>query len=356
MIPEPLHLILHLCCLVVLLIIPPILILNLWLVLRVLMPIQKLSLQTAGVSRGKFDHIDHATGGIPEIEGLRRTLQGMVGHIRRDQQQRQHYIEAVSDGQEAERGRLARELHDDTIQSLIAIGQSIDLARQLAEQQPVQAAQMLDRARDQVTVTVTNLRNLIGDLRPPVLDELGLVPALHTWAEGLKGVVLEVQVQGATRRLDERLELALFRCAQEAISNSQKHSHSQQVWLEVGYLPDAVTLKTRDEGVGFAFSSVGAFACQGHYGLLGMQERVERLNGTLHLYSAINQGTAIEIRLPTQGQTQPHDTVRDPVCSALLAPQEAYSSLNHAGQAYFFCCAVCQGAFQNNPERYALAV
>lgn len=346
---------LHLCCATLVVFLVPAAILNGWFLWRVLMPIRKLSTQMDGIAAGDFDRITQQVGGIAEIRSLHRILQGMVGHIRRDQQHRQRYMQAMSDGQEAERSRLAHDLHDDTVQSLIAIGQSIDLARQFSTTQGAQSEKMLTLARQQITETAHNLRNIIGNLRPPALEELGLIPALQTWADQLTGIRLEIRVEGTARRLESGQELALFRCAQEAITNAQKHAGAEVVQIIIVYHPDTIHLTVNDNGRGFSVpASMTDFACHGHYGLLGIQERVERLDGQFTLHSTPTEGTHLSIILPLSQPPQPADTVRDPVCSALIHPHEAYGSLRYVGQQYYFCCAVCQGAFQNHPEMYGV--
>ncbi|GAB4522050.1 MAG: hypothetical protein OHK0046_34150 [Anaerolineae bacterium] len=337
------------CCLVGVLF----LVSHLWFFLRVLRPLRQLALQAESLTEGHFNSFDQACGGISEIQKLQRAMSGMVGHVRRAQEQRRAYTEQLADGQENERKRIARELHDDTIQAIIAVTQSMDMARTWINTDPEQAVQTLRAARAQAVEVVANLRNLIGGLRPPALEELGLIPALEMQLEGLREVAAHLKTEGEPRRLPENQELALFRTVQEALSNVTRHSAAHHVYVEVNYTPEGVLLTVRDDGQGFLPPThLGDLAFENHYGLLGIQERISNLGGWLNLTSQIARGTTLQAYVPSGAQAQPDNLVRDPVCSALIESQQAYGSLQHAGTTYYFCCPVCQGAFQKDPDLY----
>lgn len=326
---------------------------NLWFYLRVLRPIQRLSLQAGALQSGQLDAFETSCGGIPEIRELRRAMAGMVGHVRRAQDQSRAYTERLADLLENERKRIARELHDDTVQSVIAVTQSIDLARGWVPNQPERAADILAITRSQAVEIVNTLRQLIGGLRPPALEELGLVAALRMHLEKIDRPATHLVVDGQPRRLDEAYELTLFRVAQEALTNVQRHSDATHISLHLAYAGDNVTLAISDDGHGFNVPpSLGDFALRNHYGLLGVQERVTSLGGALDVMSAPQRGTTLTVSLPIDRVSQSEGLVRDPVCSALITPQQAYASIVYAGRSYYFCCPVCQGAFQQAPERY----
>lgn len=353
------HTFIHICVWFLVLglpIITVLMLLNIWLVIRVLYPLQRLSKQAARLKAGDFEAFEHQIGGISEIEMLRCSLSGMVRHIRRNHEQRQGFIQNLTIAQEDERRRIAQELHDDTVQSFIAVAQGIDLASQWLENRPAKAVALLKTARQQVAETVTNLRNLIADLRPPALAELGLVPALQMWVENLPNIHLNTQTDGTIRRLDELSELTLFRCAQEAISNAQRHGHATEIFVQLTYEPMGVYLTVSDNGKGFdVLAQIAANASYGHYGVVGIQERVNRLNGTVTWQSSATHGTTLSLYLPAVEAPQPSNIVRDPVCHGLIEPHQAYYRLEYGGEAYYFCCPVCQGAFQNAPELYLSA-
>jgi signal transduction histidine kinase/YHS domain-containing protein len=326
---------------------------NIWFFVRVLRPIQKLSLQATQLSKGEFDSFDHQYGGIPEIRELRRAMSGMVGHVRRAQEQSRAYAEQLADGQENERKRIARELHDDAVQSTIAVTQGIDMAKNWIKTDPDRAIQMLQSVRQQAVEMVTGLRNLIGDLRPPALEELGLIPALKMQLDTIQRVEVTLTTNGEPRRLEETQELTLFRVAQEALRNITRHSQATHIHVNVNYQPQGVSLQIQDDGCGFRPPMhLGDLAFQHHYGLLGIQERVTSLDGRFKIDSHIGSGTTLIVYLPTTVQSQPDDRVRDPVCSALIEPNQVYGSVLYESKAFYFCCPVCQGAFQKDPDLY----
>ncbi|MBL8163438.1 MAG: YHS domain-containing protein [Anaerolineae bacterium] len=329
---------------------------NVWLALRVLRPLRRLSDGARGLAEGDFNALCENCGGVTDIDVLRRSMVAMAGHVQRAQVQGSAYAGALTKGQESERHRVARELHDETVQALVAIGQSIDLARTWVQRDPGRANVLLTTAREQATGAVDTLRGLIADLRPPALEELGLVAALRTLAERATDIQVRVTVKGQERRLDKEAELALFRSAQEGLTNARKHGRARSAEITVEYRADAARLTVRDDGQGLkeTLTSDGLhdLASSGHYGLLGIQERVISLGGTLSVTGTPGGGTTLSVRLPTSASAQPADTVRDPVCSALIAPQQAYGSVVYEGQTYYFCCPVCRGAFQRDPQAY----
>lgn len=326
---------------------------NIWFFVRVLRPIQRLSLQASQLSQGELDSFDRQCGGISEIKTLRHAMSGMVGHVRRAQEQSRAYAEQLADGQENERKRIARELHDDTIQSIIAISQGIDMAKNWVNTDSDRAVQMLQSVREQAVEIVTGLRNLIGDLRPPALEELGLIPALKMQLDTLQQADVKLTTSGEPRRLAEAQELTLFRAAQEALRNIVRHSQARQIHVDVDYQPQRVSLQIQDDGCGFSPPQhLGDLAFQHHYGLLGIQERVTSLNGRFRIESQPGKGTTLKVYLPTTTENQPDDRMRDPVCSALIEPHQAYGSVLYEGETHYFCCPVCQGAFQKDPDLY----
>jgi signal transduction histidine kinase/YHS domain-containing protein len=326
---------------------------NVWFFVRVLRPIQKLSLQATQLSQGELDSFERECGGISEIRTLRRAMFGLVGHVRRAQEQSRAYAEQLADGQENERKRIARELHDDAVQSTIAITQGIDMAKNWVKTDPDRTVQMLQSVREQAVEVVTGLRNLIGDLRPPALEELGLIPALKMQLDTFQQAKVKLTTSGEPRRLEETQELTLFRTTQEALRNITRHSQARHIHVDVNYQPQGVSLQIQDDGCGFRPPThLGDLAFQHHYGLLGIQERVTSLDGWFKIDSQIGSGTTLSVYLPTTTQNQPDDRVRDPVCSALIEPHQAYGTVLHQGETYYFCCPVCQGAFQKDPNLY----
>jgi signal transduction histidine kinase/YHS domain-containing protein len=329
--------------------------LNVWLIGRVMLPVRRLERQTRRLAQGEMQALHADCGGVGAVRSLQHTMASMAGHVQRAQAEGLLHRHALTEGQEAERARLARELHDDTVQSLIVVAQRIDLALHWMPNDPQRAADTLCGARDSAVESVNNLRRLIADLRPPVLAELGLGAALRLLAD--HDARIEVAVRGVARRLNEAHELAVFRVAQEAVRNAQRHAQASRITLDLVFEPAAVCLTVRDDGRGFSLPQLSdnGTARETHYGLLGMRERIESLHGRFELSSERGQGTVVRVALPLEDGTQPASSARDPVCGAVIRPQQAYGSLIHAGETYYFCCPVCQGAFQRDPDAYLAA-
>jgi signal transduction histidine kinase/YHS domain-containing protein len=326
---------------------------NLWLVWRLLLPLRRLSNQTLQLAQGDLSALQQPSTEFGEIERLRRTMASMARHVRRTQEDELKYRHSLTEGQEAERARIARELHDETVQSLIAIGQSIDMAVKWQTENPTRSAEILKMARQQSVNSVEGLRRLIANLRPPALEELGVVAALRMVAESEPELDIVVNVLGSQRRLPEEYELTLFRIVQEAIRNAQRHGQAKHIQIELDYRPNEVALQIQDDGVGFDVNEgLDCFNLQGRYGLLGIQERAQHLQGKVDMTSKLNQGTRVTVVLPLNDSSQPAHSVHDPVCGAAIQPHQAYGSTEYQGERYYFCCPVCQGAFQRDPQLY----
>ncbi len=326
---------------------------NLWAFWRVLRPVRKLAARAAQLAQGDMSALEKPCGGIREIGELRHTMATMTQHVQRAQAEGLTYRHALTDGQEAERARIARELHDDTVQSLVAIAQSIELGLNWLENDPARAKSMLGLARTQAIESVDNVRRLIADLRPPALEELGIVPALRMLSQDEDEGEVIVAVSGVERRLPDPQELALFRVAQEAVRNARRHGQPEHITLDLAFHPAEIRLMVSDDGVGFRPpETLDCLAKVEHFGLIGMRERVQQLNGTLKVSSQPGEGTRIRVTLPLNNVDQPTESVHDPVCGAIIQPQQAYGSTVYEGERYYFCCPVCQGAFRKDPSSF----
>jgi signal transduction histidine kinase len=216
-------------------------------------------------------------------------------------------LEALSrqliSAQESERRRIARELHDEIGQTLTAIGINLQAAG-LAADEP--SRQRLDEASAIVDHAIEQVRHLSLDLRPSILDDLGLDAALRWYANRQiqrTGLAVRLFTQLEDERLPTEVETTCFRVTQEALTNVARHAHAQRVWIELRQLPGAVELDISDDGVGFDLEIVRRRAAAGEsLGLLGMQERVELLGGSFTADSQPGQGTRIYIRLPLGGR------------------------------------------------------
>lgn len=268
----------------------------------VVRPLQALDEQTMRVAWGDFSAVDEPLGGVQEIEDLRRTLEGMAKQIQRYQAGMRDYIAAVTAAQEEERKRLARELHDETVQSLIALGHRVEMAQKALSKDPERAQQRLAELREMTTEIQAEVRRFSQALRPLYLEDLGFVPALEMLAQEMgrgNDLAVSLQVEGEVRRLAPDLELTAYRIAQEGLSNVVRHASAKTAWLMVVFATDGLTLRVRDDGRGFEPPVNPAdLARTGHFGLMGIRERALLFGGRLEIRSRPGAGTTLEVCLP----------------------------------------------------------
>jgi signal transduction histidine kinase len=265
-------------------------------------PLQTLGQEAERVAWGDFEAIRTPVGGVQEIEDLRRTLEQMAKRIQSYQNGMHDYIAAITQGQEEERKRLARELHDDTAQALIALGQRVEMAQKALRSDPERAVERLSQARAMIAEALEEVRRFSRDLRPVYLDDLGFIPALEMLtreADQREDLSLHFAVTGEVRRLSPDLELAAYRIVQEAVNNAVQHAAASQAWVEVRFEAESLVLSMRDDGQGFEAPNLpDTLARQGHFGLMGIQERALLYGGSLSIRSAPGEGTEIEVRFP----------------------------------------------------------
>ncbi len=271
-------------------------------VLSVVRPLQELDRRAARVAWGDFDAVEQPVGGVQEIDDLRVTLAQMAERIRSYQSGMRDYLSAITQGQEAERTRLAHELHDVTIQGLVALKHRGQMARKVVGHDPERAGQRLDELNGLIDAEMANLRRLIGDLRPIYLEDLGFVPALEMLPRQMQeryGLRLHLTVHGEAVRLAHDVELAAYRIVQQALANVAAHAEAHNVWLDVTFNTEHLVLVVRDDGRGFTPPDQPAdLTRQGHFGLMGMRERALLYGGQLTITSSPGQGATITARLP----------------------------------------------------------
>jgi signal transduction histidine kinase len=217
---------------------------------------------------------------LEQREILRREL---LGHIVR--------------AQEDERARIARELHDETAQYLSAL--SLELGALRSKLKRTDTTQMADHLQELARQIAQGLYHLVHDLRPAHLDDLGLVPALNfLFSQDCcpKGLDISFEVNGNPIRLDPLIETVLFRVAQESLYNVARHSKAKQAKVGLRYECDRVVLQISDQGLGF--DPTENFHPPRGWGLAGMRERVESINGEFNLRSAQGRGTTVEATIP----------------------------------------------------------
>ena len=293
---------LELTLLAPLVLIPPLLfsVAALWFTAKqIVQPLQKLESKAAALAWGNFEAIREPVGGISEVQHLQMELTEMSRKVQAAQEGLHDYIGAITSAQEEERTRLARELHDDTIQAVIALKQRVQLAQKLIKDR--NGRQSLKELEALAEQTVENLRRLTRALRPIYLEDLGLVTALDMLARETSQnnqMVVNFLKNGQERRLSREVELSLYRIAQEALNNVVKHSSANRAELKIAYEESEIQMEVSDNGKGFNMpKSPTEFAPKGHFGLLGVHERADLIGARLEIESALGGGTRLKVVL-----------------------------------------------------------
>jgi PAS domain S-box-containing protein len=209
----------------------------------------------------------------------------------------------IEETQEAERARLARELHDQVGQSLALLGFNLNLVQ---EQLQAAGVEQLDKIQDAHSIleeVTTGIRSVMDDLRPAILDDYGLQAGLHWLADKVSersDLNTEVVGEPLEPRLEYRLENTLFRIAQEALTNAARHAEADRVTIKLDKTQDRVRLIIADDGRGFKPGDITRPADQKGWGLINMEERAVRAGGEFRLKTAPGQGTEITVTLPLE--------------------------------------------------------
>jgi signal transduction histidine kinase len=256
--------------------------------------------QTDLVASGEFGSPVSINAGPVEVRELEEAFNVMVQKLRKSQNDIQNYVVSVLNSQEDERKRIARELHDDTAQALIVLGRQIEAAEEVADDPEL--AGDLERLRNMVDDTLQGVRRFTSDLRPPLLEELGLPRSLEILANRIgreERLRVRVDVSGTPRPLLPEFELGLYRLAQESLSNVRRHARASSVSVRLAYEPDRVMLVVTDDGAGFqAPADVSELMRQGQLGLMGIHERARLFGGDARIDSTPGQGTTVVISGP----------------------------------------------------------
>ncbi|MBT5823428.1 MAG: histidine kinase, partial [Rhodobacteraceae bacterium] len=214
----------------------------------------------------------------------------------------------VFDAQEEERGRVARELHDGISQTLVGIRYALDVTRRQLSAEDRDVPKTLDKGIEGLASAVQEIRSISRDLRPGVLDDLGLGPALKTLTEEFSkrtGITPEFSTVVFRNRLDADAKIALYRVAQEALTNIERHANASVVRVSVRGDRRGAILTISDDGQGVDPSRKAASrSANGGSGMRNMQERMEQLNGAFSVTSS-REGTTIEARLPLSHMLSP---------------------------------------------------
>ena len=230
----------------------------------------------------------------------------VVGVIINARERQKINLRDIVNAQEQERHRLSRELHDDTAQELIDVGHDIDEILERSEELPEKVNESLLNLRKCIDEILEKTRRAIQGLQPPLLEEMGIKPAL-LWLCGSLAEEMDIEVEPyidfPEDSLTQETKIVLFRVTQEALNNIKKHSQAKKATVELGIKENKVVLTLGDDGIGFNPVGRGKLHAEGKFGLAGLQERVELINGSFNLRSKPGEGTTIRVEFAVSNKS-----------------------------------------------------
>ncbi|KWW20854.1 MULTISPECIES: sensor histidine kinase [Bacillaceae] len=248
-----------------------------------------------------IDKAVHLVSQISVVQNYLTQDLKFVGEALQEAKRKQDFGLKIIEAQEQERKKLSREIHDGPAQMLANVMMRSDLIERVQrERGPDEALVEIRSLKVMVRNALYEVRRIIYDLRPMALDDLGLVPTLRKYLQTTEdyndGVHLNFVNLGQVKRLPSDMEVALFRLVQEAVQNSLKHAEPKQVQVKLSISKEMVTVVVKDDGKGFDSS----IQKEGSFGLVGMRERVELLEGEMTIDSQPGAGTLVFIQIPYQ--------------------------------------------------------
>lgn len=253
---------------------------------------------------GLKDTIDRAEKLVSQISIVENYLSSdlaQIGEMLHDAKRHQEFGFKIIEAQEEERKRLSREIHDGPAQMMANVMMRSDLIdRIFRERGADEAVKEIRKMKKMVRSALYEVRRIIYDLRPMALDDLGLIPTLRKYLQTIEEYARTTKIEfmhiGQEIRLPSKLEVALFRLIQESVQNTLKHAEATLVTVKLELRHDMATAIIKDDGKGFNHE----LKKEGSFGLLGMKERVELLDGSVTFDSIIGKGTVVMINIPYQ--------------------------------------------------------
>jgi signal transduction histidine kinase len=236
----------------------------------------------------------------------------LYAHIEQSGKLRGELLHRVVSAQEAERQRIARELHDGTGQTLTALGLGLAAAAERVESSPAVVKQQLLEMKQMNAQVLQEVHDVIADLRPSILDNLGLIPALRghiNQFEQRTAIHTQLITQGKATRLKPDIETTVFRIVQESLTNVARHSEARSVLIQILFGEEDVIVSVQDDGRGFDVEQTFSEQTEGRaaWGLLGILERASLVGGTAEILSHPAEGTTVRVSIPTPFREVPHD-------------------------------------------------
>jgi two-component system sensor histidine kinase UhpB len=278
---------------------------NFWIIKNALRPLTDLSSLVDQVQEGS-SNIDpqYLQPTDPEILLLAATLDSLVRQLNERNLELRALSESAINALEEERRRIAMALHDDTGQALSMLIINLERLEDQVQPSENQLLTKIVSTREIAQNTLGGLRKIVYGLRPAILDDLGLIPAIRWYARtNLEevGIMVEINANGEIEPLPAKLKSTFYRITQEAINNILKHSHAKYVEISLHGEEEYIQLKVKDDGIGFDLTKVREQALQlQHLGLLGIEERAELVGGQALINSSPGRGTLIQVELPFQ--------------------------------------------------------
>lgn len=286
---------------------------NGWIIYKSLLPFHELVKIVNRVADGQTNILTAPLKDIdPDFARISAALDTIVSQL----EERNHQLRALSQraikAQEEERMRIARCLHDDTGQSLSSLIISLERLENRLPEKPADLEQRLSKTRQLAATTLEELRRIIYDLRPTILDDLGLVSAIRWYVRTkleTQGIQVGLHMPEEDLKLPVEVSTTLFRISQEAVNNILRHSKARTAIVTLDSCRGTLCLEIKDDGVGFDLSSLSVQeSIPQKLGLLGIRERVELSGGDFRIESVPGQGTRLQVCLPLgEKRDQPNE-------------------------------------------------
>jgi len=284
-------------------------VLNVWIVRAALHPMLELRQFISGYENGlSYDHGIALSNPDPDTGRLAVALGSLIQQLETSNRQLRAISERAIHAQETERKRIARSLHDDTGQALTTLIINLERLEGHTFLEDLETKAKLAEARQLAQSTLNELRKIIHGLRPAILDDLGLAPAIRWYARSnleAAGIQVDVKVPEQALPLTAELNTALFRIAQEAVNNIARHSRAEKAAISLAVNGAGICLRIDDDGRGFhSAGDTGEAIRLRQWGLVGIQERVELIGGHFSLVSEPGKGTCLKVDVPLPRMTE----------------------------------------------------
>ncbi|MEH7235754.1 sensor histidine kinase [Bacillus sp. JJ1562] len=247
-----------------------------------------------------IERADHLVGQISVVLNYLNSDFKMVGEMIEDAKQKQAFGLKIIEAQEEERRKLSREIHDGPAQMLANVMLRSQIIDKVYRESPEQGVKEIHDLRKMVRSALYEVRRIIYDLRPMALDDLGLVPTLKKYLSTIEeyngDTTISFTFIGSEQRIPSKFEVALFRMVQEAVQNALKHAEAREIVIKLEIGRNHVTVIVKDNGKGFDIREKK----KDSFGLMGMRERVDLLDGNLTIDSSVGAGTIVMIQVPIE--------------------------------------------------------